>query len=320
MRSLAQHSLILSVFLFLLFTIPAAAASHCEFRLGFAALRDLIGHEVVGECLENEHYNAIGDSNQQTTGGLMAWRKADNWTAFTDGYRTWINGPNGLIMRLNTERFEWEADYAPGGQVATPIPQPTATPTLRPTPVPPSPTPAAPSAGHGLTLATGNLGASLGTPASIEHVVVSDGVGTTVSGFVPDATRYVLATNIFNDDPGSGNRYYMIIVTVLNASEEIASVNTFDFKLIGSKRTTYDFSDDCGVIKDELDVELYPDGVDSGTVCFEVPMNERGFVLIYAPLFSFDESRRRYIRLPDYCPNKEVVEGIEICKPDYLAK
>src|SRR5947209_3438496 len=39
----------------------------------------------------------------------MAWRKADNWTAFTNGYETWINGPAGLARRLNTERFTWEA-------------------------------------------------------------------------------------------------------------------------------------------------------------------------------------------------------------------
>ena len=103
MRTILR-ALALSV-LFFMFAVPVSATAHCEFRLGFATLRDLIGHETVGECLENEHYNAIGDSNQQTTGGLMAWRKADNWTAFTDGYRTWINGPNGLVQRLNTERF-----------------------------------------------------------------------------------------------------------------------------------------------------------------------------------------------------------------------
>ena len=91
---------------------PAHATSHCQFVLGFKTLRDLIGHGVVGECLENEHYNATGDSVQQTSGGLLVWRKADNWTAFTDGYRTWLNGPYGLQQRLNTERFEWEADYA----------------------------------------------------------------------------------------------------------------------------------------------------------------------------------------------------------------
>ena len=82
----------------------------CQFVLGFATLRDLIGHDIVGDCLENERYAANGNSEQRTTGGLLVWRKSDNWTAFTDGYRTWINGPNGLVQRLNTERFEWEAD------------------------------------------------------------------------------------------------------------------------------------------------------------------------------------------------------------------
>ena len=115
-------AVMLGVVLAMFASTPAYAAD-CEFRLGFKTLRDLIGHDIVGECLENERYNAIGDSNQRTTGGLMAWRKADNWTAFTDGYRTWINGPDGLVQRLNTERFEWEADYAPGG-IATPTPIP----------------------------------------------------------------------------------------------------------------------------------------------------------------------------------------------------
>ena len=125
-------ALLLGVALVLL-TSASAQAADCEFRLGFKTLRDLIGHDIVGECLENEHYNEISDSNQQTTGGLMAWRKADNWTAFTDGYRSWINGPNGLVQRLNTERFSWEADYAPGGGIATPNPTSTSTPTPAPT-------------------------------------------------------------------------------------------------------------------------------------------------------------------------------------------
>ena len=82
----------------------------CQFALGFAALRDIIGHDIVGDCLENERYAANGNSEQHTTGGLLVWRKSDNWTAFTDGYRTWINGPHGLQQRLNTERFPWEQD------------------------------------------------------------------------------------------------------------------------------------------------------------------------------------------------------------------
>ena len=124
-------ALLFALALFLLLPNTAVAAE-CQFVLGFKALRDLIGHDIVGECLENEHHGANGDALQQTTGGLLVWRKADNRTAFTDGYRTWINGPNGLEQRLDTERFAWEADYAPGGGIATPTPIPTPPPTPTP--------------------------------------------------------------------------------------------------------------------------------------------------------------------------------------------
>src|SRR5215472_5434638 len=91
---------------------PAPArAANCTFVLGFGALHSLIPG-LSGWCLEDEHPNpANGDGLQATAKGLMVWRKADNWTAFTDGFRTWINGPYGLQERLNTQRFSWE-----GGQ------------------------------------------------------------------------------------------------------------------------------------------------------------------------------------------------------------
>ena len=96
----------------MLFTAATVRAdAECRFVLGFNTLRGLIGHKIVGNCLENEYHNEIGDSVQHTSAGWLVWRKADNWTAFTDGYRTWIYGPNGLVQRLNTERFPWEADY-----------------------------------------------------------------------------------------------------------------------------------------------------------------------------------------------------------------
>jgi hypothetical protein len=87
----------------------ASAAFDCRFVLGFQALHDLIPG-TVGDCLENEWHNPDnGDGLQQTAGGLMVWRKADNWTAFTNGQTTWINGPFGLQSRPNSERFSWEA-------------------------------------------------------------------------------------------------------------------------------------------------------------------------------------------------------------------
>ena len=135
-------------FALLLLLPTSVAAAECQFVLGFATLRDLIGHDIVGECLENEHHGANGDALQQTTGGLLVWRKADNWTAFTDGYRTWINGPNGLVQRLNTESVSSGKQTTPPA-AASPhrhprqrrlrlphqSPRATPTPTATPTPV-----------------------------------------------------------------------------------------------------------------------------------------------------------------------------------------
>ncbi len=93
----------------LAFSSLPALAQDCTFQLGFSTLHDLIP-DVVGDCLDNEQHNpATGITRQTTTNGQLTWRKADNWTAFTDGQRTWINGPEGLQQRLNSEQFPWEA-------------------------------------------------------------------------------------------------------------------------------------------------------------------------------------------------------------------
>jgi hypothetical protein len=81
----------------------------CRFVLGFKALHDALP-AIVGDCLEDERHAANGDGLQRTTHGLLVWRKADDFTAFTDGYRTWVNGPDGVQERLNSERFPWEAN------------------------------------------------------------------------------------------------------------------------------------------------------------------------------------------------------------------
>jgi len=66
-----------------------------------------------------------GEGGKDVVGdGAMYVRDTDSWqplpaynvTAFTDGYRTWVNGPFGIEERLNSQRFPWEAGSgAPGG-------------------------------------------------------------------------------------------------------------------------------------------------------------------------------------------------------------
>src|SRR6185312_14551414 len=68
---------------------PAASTAPCQFVLGFKTLHDLDATDV-GDCLDNQTTVASGDAQQHTNKGLLVWRHADNWTAFTDGYRTWI--------------------------------------------------------------------------------------------------------------------------------------------------------------------------------------------------------------------------------------
>jgi hypothetical protein len=90
--------------------VPGALgqAETCRFVLGFATLHTLIA-PIVGSCLEDEHHDpTTGDGLESTTNGLLVWRKADNVTAFTDGSQTWVNGPLGLQVRLNSQRFFWE--------------------------------------------------------------------------------------------------------------------------------------------------------------------------------------------------------------------
>jgi Protein of unknown function (DUF4232) len=100
----------------------AAEASPCAFVLGFATLHDLIP-SVVGECVDDETHNPDnGDALQLTTNGLLVWRKVDNWTAFTDGSQSWVNGPLGLQQRSNDQRFAWESN--PDQLAIMPTPKP----------------------------------------------------------------------------------------------------------------------------------------------------------------------------------------------------
>lgn len=126
-----MHRSLIAALLFPLALLPtpalAQAAPDCHFVLGFAALQARLPREIGG-CLDNERHNpANGDGIQQTTGGLLVWRRSDNWTAFTNGYWTWIDGPDGLVRRLNSQRFPWEGSPAnavpaanPGSSVQTP--------------------------------------------------------------------------------------------------------------------------------------------------------------------------------------------------------
>ena len=63
---------------------------------------------MVGPAIENEHADPSGDVSQRTTGGLLFWSRARNLIYFTDGFVTWVLGPNGVEDRPNDQLLDWE--------------------------------------------------------------------------------------------------------------------------------------------------------------------------------------------------------------------
>jgi hypothetical protein len=138
-----------------LFTAPptASAQAGCIYKDGFKYLTGQIPW-LVGSCLENERLNpANGNMEQRTTGGLLVWRKADNWTAFTNGSLTWLVGPTGEVWERPNQGplYAWEkpAPAGPAAATAPPsaptAPAPAAAPPRAPAPAP-APVAAAPAA------------------------------------------------------------------------------------------------------------------------------------------------------------------------------
>jgi len=100
----------------LLLVLPVGARAQqpprpCQYIRDFKRLHDL-APDSIGACTSRRVFAANGDVLQYTANGLIVRRKADNWTAFTDGHITLIDGPRGLLSRANDDRFAWEHDAA----------------------------------------------------------------------------------------------------------------------------------------------------------------------------------------------------------------
>ena len=125
-----------------------------------------------------------------------------------------------------------------------------------------------------------------------------DGTEIVVTGILEDATDSVMETNQFNDPPEPGNSFYMVTVAVSYVSgTDSLNVTEADYSLIGDNRIVYTpFENSCGVIPEELHVELFPGGQTVGNVCFQVEADDSNFVLIHEPFLSF-EGERRFLSL-----------------------
>jgi phosphohistidine phosphatase SixA len=90
---------------------PPANPAPCQFQLGFAAMRDLVGPATVGTCLEPERQvPGNGNTEQRTSNGKLVLRALDGRILFVGATQTWINRDGELATRPNDQRFAWEGD------------------------------------------------------------------------------------------------------------------------------------------------------------------------------------------------------------------
>jgi phosphohistidine phosphatase SixA len=91
-------------------TTPAPG-TNCQFVFGFEEMRNVMGADRVGECIEDErHIAGNGNSEQRTTRGMLVLSALDSRVRFVTPERTWLNGPTGLVDRPNDQRLEWEGE------------------------------------------------------------------------------------------------------------------------------------------------------------------------------------------------------------------
>lgn len=236
---------------------PVAAQPGCAFKLGFKALHDQIP-DIVGDCVTDEQWNGLRDWNQHTTNGLMVWRSFENWTAFTNGATTWINGPYGVESRPNEGPFfGWEVRISPtvppAPRVSPPPPAPRpAAPVARVQPPPPSPPPPPPPPPPGTYL---------------------DGRGGVLNVTVSNARDDVDSTNQFNEPNG---RWFVLHWTIVNRGASNFTVNSLDYQIQTHGGYLFERGNHAGMPEPRLPLVTLGAGQSiRGFLTYDIPKGER---------------------------------------------
>ena len=148
------------------------------------------------------------------------------------------------------------------------------------------------------TPATGP-GSSRSEPASVGDSVEVSNLRITLLEADTDAAAQLEELSEFEQTPTPGRRAVLVRIKVEHIgdadSDETIQVFESDFEVTGSSNVIYDsFSDgsSCGFYDDAISGEMFPGGSIEGYFCIQVPEDETDLLLIAAPGFGFDDSRR----------------------------
>ncbi len=114
-----------------------------------------------------------------------------------------------------------------------------------------------------------------------------DGLQIDIATTNYNAWPLIKAQNQFNDPPGSGQKMFMLTLKVTNVEgpeDEFIKLYASDFRLIGSRNiayTTWGEETSCGVAPSELNGVVARGTSLQGNICFQVPLDESDFKLVY---------------------------------------
>jgi hypothetical protein len=152
------------------------------------------------------------------------------------------------------------------------------------------------------TPATGP-GSSRVEPAAIGEPVDAGDRRITVLRADLDAAGRLADLSDFPSTPVPGRRTVLVRVTVEHIGadpDQTITLSEGDFKLTGSGNIVYgsfDQGTSCGFLDEGLQGEMFPGGRLEGYVCFNVPVEETGLLLIAEPSFSSGDDGRRFFAL-----------------------
>jgi hypothetical protein len=116
-----------------------------------------------------------------------------------------------------------------------------------------------------------------------------EGLQIEITNVVDGAWPLIKAQNQNNEPPLQNRKMLLITVRISSADgpkEEAIALDDSDFQLIGSFNQLYTSWGEltgCGVVPDDLDGVVARNIWLEGNVCFQVPLDETGFKLIYQP-------------------------------------
>jgi hypothetical protein len=136
------------------------------------------------------------------------------------------------------------------------------------------------------------LGTSRTNPAPLASEVSVSDVTISITGATRPATDIIMAANMFNTEPETGQEYILVDLMVVCdvAGDETCSISPFNFSMVGSNGEIYDAEIFVAGLEGTLEsTDIFGGATLEGSIPFIVGQGETNLVLIYEPSLFDDE-------------------------------